>query len=114
MTEQEALFYLNVGNRLLASRTSAGLTQEELAERINLQSNSVHRYEAAKQGMSFLTAVKISNALNVSIDELIPEEYKYHSKMTEIERAAAIEYHLLSPGDQQNFLRYLLPKSKSE
>lgn len=49
MTDLDSKFYSEVGQRLLVMRTTAGLTQEKLAEMIGIESNSVHRYPIMAQ-----------------------------------------------------------------
>lgn len=101
MTDLDSKFYSEVGQRLLVMRTTAGLTQEKLAEMIGIESNSVHRYETAQRKMNLFTAAKIVQVLGTSIDQLIPE-YK-----TDVEIEAEIAFHHLSVEDQRFFLRQI-------
>ena len=57
---------------LLSERIRAGLTQEELAEKSGLVSNTIYRYEAGERGMSFVNAVKLAEAMNISVVDLLP------------------------------------------
>lgn len=59
---------------LLSLRTQAGLTQEELAEKSGLISNTIYRYEAGERGMSFANAVKLADAMNISVADLVPQK----------------------------------------
>lgn len=101
MTDLDLQFYREVGKRLLALRTAAGLTQEKLAEIIGVESNSVHRYETAQRKMNLFTASKIAQVFSVSIDKLISEN------KTGIEKEAEVTFHQLSSEDQLFFLRLM-------
>ena len=62
MTEEERRFHEKIADRLIETREAKGMTQEKLAEKVGLQSNSVHRYEAAERKINFYTAVKMADA----------------------------------------------------
>ena len=94
-------------NWLIEAREAAGITQEKLAEKVGLQSNSIHRYEAAERKMNFFTAVKVADALNTTVERLIPEEYIHKTEKTDIEREAEDVFHQLSPEDQKMLLRQM-------
>ena len=67
MAEEEKRFHEKLADRLIEAREAAGITQEKLAEKVGLQSNSIHRYEAAERKMNFFTAVKVADALNTTV-----------------------------------------------
>ena len=60
-------FKYDAGNTLLALREKAGMTQPELAEKIHVEPNSVHRYEKGERQMSLHTAYEASMAFGVPI-----------------------------------------------
>lgn len=64
------------GNTLLALREKAGMTQPELAEKIHVEPNSVHRYEKGERQMNLHTAYEASVAFGVPMESLIPDSYK--------------------------------------
>lgn len=86
MTEEEKRFHEKMADRLIETREAAGMTQEKLAEKVGLQSNSIHRYEAAERKINLFTAVKMADALNTTVDKLVPEEYIHKTEKTDIER----------------------------
>ena len=69
-------FKYDAGNTLLALREKAGMTQPELAEKIHVEPNSVHRYEKGERQMSLHTAYEASVAFGVPMESLIPDSYK--------------------------------------
>ena len=77
------------------------------AEKVGLQSNSIHRYEAAERKINLFTAVKMADALNTTVDKLVPEEYIHKTEKTDIEREAEDVFHQLSPEEQKMLLRQM-------
>ena len=69
-------FKYDAGNTLLALREKAGMTQPELAEKIHVEPNSVHRYEKGERLMNLHTAYEASVAFGVPMESLIPDSYK--------------------------------------
>jgi putative transcriptional regulator len=59
-----------VDNQVREYREKAGLTQEELAGMVNLSRQSVIAIEKGRFTPSVLTALSISEALNVSVEKL--------------------------------------------
>lgn len=107
MTEEEKRFHEKMADRLIETREAAGMTQEKLAEKVGLQSNSIHRYEAAERKINLFTAVKMADALNTTVDKLVPEEYIHKTEKTDIEREAEDVFHQLSPEEQKMLLRQM-------
>ena len=59
------------GERLRTAREANGLTQIELGEKVYMQQQTIHRYERKGQLPTVDTAVRISQALGVTLDWLI-------------------------------------------
>ena len=68
MTE---LNYKELGQRIKKYRIAAHLTQQSLAERIECNTSNISHIERGMTKVSLPTLIKIANALNVSMDELI-------------------------------------------
>ncbi len=58
------------GKRLKLLRESRGLTQEQLAERLNMTQEFIARIEIAKSNPSFITIFRIAKTLEVKPKEL--------------------------------------------
>lgn len=71
--------YLLLGKRIRAARLAAGLSQEQLAEKVGLTSQHISHTEVATTKISLPALVKISNALNISVDKLLSDSV-YDSK----------------------------------
>ncbi len=62
------------GKRLKAIRESRGLTQQELAELVNLQPNSIGQIEIGNKAVSFSTIEIFANKLNLNYKEFFEFE----------------------------------------
>lgn len=60
--------YLDLGKRIRKHRLAQGLTQAELAERIDVSTSFVGHVERGTRKASLETTVAISNALALSMD----------------------------------------------
>ncbi|TEA48088.1 XRE family transcriptional regulator [Bacillus sp. BH2] len=60
-----------IGENIRFLRKKRGLTQEELAERINLQQAYIGGVERGERNISMLTLQKIANGLEVSPDIIL-------------------------------------------
>jgi len=61
---------MTIGERIKNLRISAGLTQEELAQRIGVKKQNISRYENGRVEPNIRTAKKIADALGVTIEEM--------------------------------------------
>jgi transcriptional regulator with XRE-family HTH domain len=62
---------MSFGNRLLEARKKKGISQEELADRLNTRGPVIGRYERDEMKPSIEVAAKISDILEVSLDWLV-------------------------------------------
>ena len=69
--EEENRLFIEIGKRIRDAREQAGLTGEQLADRLGIGQSSISRWENAHYRITLPTLVKIANALDVSLDELI-------------------------------------------
>lgn len=58
------------GKRIKQARKEKGLTQRQLADKVAVHPNAIGEYERGAVVPSFTTMVKISEALDVSLDWL--------------------------------------------
>lgn len=58
------------GDRLKELRTAKGLTQKQLANVLNVSSNTVHCWECDKQEPSMTMLLKLSDYFEVTLDYL--------------------------------------------
>lgn len=60
-----------MGNRIKAERKSRGISQERLAETVNVSPHYIYEIERGMKAMSLETLVNIINALEISADFLL-------------------------------------------
>jgi transcriptional regulator with XRE-family HTH domain len=60
-----------IGRRLAELRTARELTQEQLAERAEVSARYIQRVEAGTENLTVRTLIKMSNALRISLAELL-------------------------------------------
>jgi len=65
--------YKAIGKRIKIARIKADLTQENLAETINLSPTHLSNIENGSTKVSLSSIVKIANALSVTADDLLCE-----------------------------------------
>lgn len=58
-------------NRLIAVRKQRGLTQQALADAINLHVNQIKRYEAGTAQPTLETLARLAKELHTSLDDLV-------------------------------------------
>jgi transcriptional regulator with XRE-family HTH domain len=59
-----------IGQRIAEARQTAGLTQEELAERVGLAAENLSRAERGRSMLKTETLIAVADVLGVSIDDL--------------------------------------------
>jgi len=62
-----------IGNRIRISREKSGLTQEELAEKLDLSTQFISTIERGVAGASLETIINLCDVLNVSCEWLLRE-----------------------------------------
>jgi len=70
MRDKKAL-NVAIGNRIRISREKSGLTQEELAERLDLSTQFISTIERGVAGASLETIINLCDVLNVSSEWLL-------------------------------------------
>ena len=65
--------YKSIGKRIKAARIRLDMTQERLAEQVNLSPSHLSNIETGTTKVSLPTIVKLANALQVSVDSLLAD-----------------------------------------
>lgn len=73
----------DVGRQLKHFRQIAGLTQEALAEKVNIHEKQISRIESGLHFPTFDNFIKILNALNIEMKDLSSSSEKTYSKTKE-------------------------------
>ena len=69
----------SIGSRIRYHRIQNGLSQEELAERTDVSFVYISHIERGEKSPSLKTIIAISNALEVSVDDLIIDNLSFGS-----------------------------------
>ena len=84
------------GKRIKDMRNSIGLTQDQLAEKLNIATSTLGNIERGSKGISIDLAVEFCVVLDVSLDYLIlGERNKYLSMKEIIHRVIALLTEML-------------------
>ena len=62
-----------LGDNIRRERTARGISQQELAERADLNIRNIQRIEAGQINVLLTTAVRLAGALECAVEKLIPE-----------------------------------------
>jgi DNA-binding XRE family transcriptional regulator len=62
---------LSLGEKIKAARKGAGMTQQQLSEKVGLAMNSISRYESGERFPDIYVLQKIATALNVPAEYFI-------------------------------------------
>lgn len=73
--ESDKKMMKSISVKIMLARDRVGLTREQLSELAGIEANSIYRYETAKQVPNFPTVIRIAKALNVSVADIVPDEY---------------------------------------
>lgn len=79
-----------VARRIKSRRTALGLTQEELAEKLDYTRVTVHHVESGKQDISVYLLYKMSTALGCSVYDLLPEHIEAELEKENVYHLATI------------------------
>lgn len=65
---------MDIGNNIKVNRSSSGLTQKQLAEKLNVNINTIQNYESGRRTPSIEIITKIAKTLDIPIMDLITDE----------------------------------------
>ena len=71
------LNYLEIGQRIKKLRISQKMTQDKLAERVNLSTPHMSHIETGSTKVSLPTLVHLANALGCTMDELLCDSLEH-------------------------------------
>ena len=74
-----AVDYESIGKRIKHYRTEKRLSQEELGEAVSVNSQHISNIELGRRYPSLELIISISNALDVSADDLLTDNLKHSS-----------------------------------
>ena len=67
---------MNIGDKILSLRKKEGLSQEMLAEKLNVTRQTISKWELNETSPDLKQASEISKVFNISLDELVDNDIK--------------------------------------
>ena len=64
---------MEIGNKINQLRKLSGMTQEQLAEKLNVSRQTISKWESDSTSPDLESIVKISRIFHVSLDDLLKE-----------------------------------------
>lgn len=83
--------FADLGKRIRQIRKSQNITQETLAEKVDVGTTHISHIETGATKLSLKTFIQIANALNVSADELLCDYIKGSSSIYQNEISVLLE-----------------------
>lgn len=72
---------MEIGEKLKNSRMSAGMTQEQIADEINVSRQTISNWENGKSLPDIISLIKISDLFQMSLDDLLKGDSKIMNKI---------------------------------
>ena len=91
---------------LKIAREKAGLTQKELAEKLNIPSQMINRYENSDTEPRIGFVLQVANVLGLTLDELMHTQKSILQRFKEL---IAPDFIILRNGDSYNLYATMLP-----
>lgn len=105
---EDSVYLNNFGIILKKLRHSKGITQEQLAEMLQITPSSITMYESGVRNPSIKILLKLSNLFNISIDELINISPKKYNSITEVSLGISEdELNNLTPEQRQSIRDFI-------
>lgn len=71
------LNYKKIGKKIRERRLSLGITQETIANQLDVNPSHISNIECGRANPSLTALIKIANSLHCSVDYFINEEYSF-------------------------------------
>lgn len=88
---------MNIGNKILELRKENHLTQEELAEKLNVTRQTISKWELCETSPDLKDSKKLAEIFNVTLDELTNNDVKniLIAKVSKTEKLTKIIFNIL-------------------
>lgn len=73
---------MNAHSKIKEFRKKQGLTQQELADKLNVTKSTICRYENNERDIKITTLKQIAKALNIPVTKLVPIDNKVANELT--------------------------------
>ena len=72
---------MEIGKKLKNARVQSGMTQENVAEKINVSRQTISNWENEKSYPDIINVIELSNLYSISLDELLKGDGKMVDKV---------------------------------
>ena len=100
-----------MNNNISRIRKARKMTQKDLAARLGCTDAAVSNYERAIRGLEYETLLKISEALDCTVDDLVDPNLVFEPKarmpITEEERELIEIFRKLNPSNKDRVIGYM-------
>jgi transcriptional regulator with XRE-family HTH domain len=93
---------MNIGANIKAIREKKGLTQTQLANLIGTSQQKISVWENSERELTVTTVVKIANALEVDISELLQTSNEFQELNTKCDIAQNPQPHVVGCGERKD------------
>ena len=94
---------IEIANRLLEYRKKSGLSQEELAEKLNISRQSVSKWERAEASPDTDNLIELAKIYGVTMDDLLNVEKPINFKKEEIVEHVTTKDYVIEINKDNNF-----------
>ena len=84
---------MSLGEKIKSMRQQASLSQEQLAEKLNVSRQAITKWETGKGIPDIANLIAISDEFNISLDELIKDDITVKKKI--ISDSSSKKWHIL-------------------
>lgn len=96
-----------VGKRVADARRQAGMTQELLAEKLNVSVSAVSRLETGSNMVSLERLLDISEILNVGLQDLLCDLFVYTAEEETISNELEMHISRMNANEKMHLLKYI-------
>lgn len=101
--------YREIGTKIREARQRSGLTQQKLAEKLNISQQIISRIESGKQNVSVKTLSRICESLGIPFDS---EKFGFVERPFATSMQHLLPFGNLSPNDFERLVYWVVEKSK--
>ena len=89
--------YMKIGNKMLELRKQNNMSQEQLAEKMNVARQTISKWELGETSPDLEQSKRLSQIFNVSLDDLVNNEIKniLFAKVSNMERLTKVVINIL-------------------
>lgn len=99
---------MEIGKKLKKARVQSGLTQENVAEKINVSRQTISNWENEKSYPDIISVIELSNLYSISLDDLlIRRKHERCKKQSKNDLGNYCKYHCRSIADN---IKYVYPR----